>query len=152
MLPTSVKSVFKTMSNFCSDSGKKTLANRCLILLASVAGIVAAEATLMPKPTPAAFSNGEPVLIAQQINGRIAHLVCGEFDIMIRFVGTAASDQYSYQTHGLYLDNGYSNDGETYHFFNNDFEYRVTTRGGGSGSLTVLHYGETLLTKSCTWD
>lgn len=147
----SKKSMTKNILKACARTGKKRLSNKLFILLASTVGLFSAEAALLSKAAPASISSNEPVVLAQQINGRVAHLVCGEYDIMLRFVGTAASDQYSYQTHGLYLADGYR-EGETYHFFNNDFEYRVVTHSGGSGSLTVLHYGETLLTKSCTWD
>lgn len=92
-----------------------------------------------------------PVRLAQQMNGRVATLQCGEFTITIRFVGDASSETYSYQTRGLFLNNG-SRDGDDYVFYNNDYEYRVTTTGGGTGMLQVFHYGERILTKQCTWD
>ncbi|UBF28994.1 hypothetical protein K9N68_14825 [Kovacikia minuta CCNUW1] len=92
----------------------------------------------------------ESILLAQEQNVRIATLRCGGYVIVIRTIGSAASESYSYQTRGLYLRNG-TRDGETYSFYNNDYEYKVETRGGGSGTLTVLHYGERVLTKQCTW-
>ncbi|MGB5975220.1 MAG: hypothetical protein WBG38_17980 [Nodosilinea sp.] len=137
--------------------GKKTLRRRCLVLLASVISLLSAEAAVLTKAVPAALPGDESVLLAQQLNGRVAHLVCGPYDIIIRFVGYAGSSEFSYQSHGIYLENGVQ-EGETYRFFNNDFEYRVVTRSAnagenfGRGSLSVLHYGETLVTKSCTWD
>ncbi|MBW4659869.1 MAG: hypothetical protein KME15_14430 [Drouetiella hepatica Uher 2000/2452] len=91
-----------------------------------------------------------PMLLAQEQNVRIATLQCGGYTITIRTEGSAASDSYSYLTDGLFLTNG-TRDGETYLFYNNDYEYKVVTQGGGSGSLTVSHYGETMMTKQCTW-
>lgn len=91
-----------------------------------------------------------PVYLAQEMNGRIATLQCGGYTITIRFVGNASSNIYSYETRGLYLRNG-SREGEDYIFYNNDYEYRVTTRGGGTGRLQVFHYGERMLDKRCTW-
>jgi hypothetical protein len=91
-----------------------------------------------------------PLYLAQETNGRIATLKCGAYTITIRFVGNASSNVYSYETRGLYLGNG-SREGDDYIFYNNDYEYRVTTKGGGSGRLQVLHYGERMLDKQCTW-
>jgi hypothetical protein len=91
-----------------------------------------------------------PILLAQRQNVRIATLQCGPYRITIRTVGSAASERYSYQTKGLYLTNGTRN-GETYSFYNNDHEYRVLTRGGGSGRLSVFHYGRRILDRQCTW-
>jgi len=143
-------SVIKSMLNSLSLPGQKSLSKKCFALLASVVSLLSIEAAALSQSAPAAVSSDEPVLLAQQINGLVAHLQCGPYNILVRFVGTAASEQFSYQTNGLFLTDGFR-DGETYHFFNNDFEYRVVTHSGGRGSLTVLHYGETLLTKSCTW-
>lgn len=91
-----------------------------------------------------------PLLLAQQMNGRIATLQCGGYTITIRFVGPASSDRFSYQTSGLFLNNG-TQEGDDYIFYNNDYEYRVTTIGGGTGRLQVFHYGERILSKQCTW-
>jgi hypothetical protein len=91
-----------------------------------------------------------PFLLAQQMNGRVATLQCGGYTITIRFVGSAASNTFSYQTSGLFLKNGIQ-EGDDYIFYNNDYEYRVTTIGGGTGRLQVFHYGERVLSKQCTW-
>ncbi len=91
-----------------------------------------------------------PFLVAQQMNGRVATLQCGGYTITIRFVGSASSNTFSYQTQGLFLNNGIQ-EGDDYIFYNNDHEYRVTTTGGGTGRLQVFHYGERILSKQCTW-
>lgn len=104
----------------------------------------------------AASPNQAPMLLAQEQNGAIAQVRCGQYTIRIGFDGSAGSNKYTYQTKGLSLKNG-SRQGDTYIFDNNDFEYRMTLTGGtasrsyGVGTLTVSHYGERLLTKQCTW-
>jgi len=99
-----------------------------------------------------------PILVAQETNGRIATLQCGEYTITIAFVGSAASETYSYRTRGLFLQNG-EREGNDYVFYNNDYEYRVSILEGGSekrdfgtARLQVSHYGERILTKQCTWN
>jgi hypothetical protein len=159
MSKNSTKLASENMLKSFSLPGQKSLSKKCFALLASVVGLLSVDALALSQAAPAAVPSDEPILLAQQVNGRIAHLQCGPYDITIRFVGYASSDEYSYQTHGLFLTGGVENetgDGQSmYRFFNNDFEYRVVLRGGGSGSgsgsLMVLKYGETLLTKSCTW-
>jgi hypothetical protein len=121
-----------------------------LIRWVAVVSLVCVETTVMTTSTRANIPSRNPLLIAQQMNGRIATLQCGEFTITIRFVGSASSNTFSYQTRGLFLNNG-TQDGDDYVFYNNDYEYRVTTIGGGTGRLQVFHYGERVLSKQCTW-
>ncbi|NJL55530.1 hypothetical protein HC928_10285 [bacterium] len=92
------KSFFRT--------SRKPLSNGLFVFLASAASLFAIETALLSRATPAAFPSDEPVLLAQQMNGRVAHLVCGSYDIIIRFVGPAGSSEFSYQSHGIYLENG----------------------------------------------
>jgi len=132
---------------------KKRFSSKLLIFLASAASLFSIEVTMLSKVAFADFSSREPVLLAQQPNSRVAHMMCGPYDVVIRYLG---NDEFSYQTRGLYLENGYSsvnNNGDiVYDFFNSDFEYRVVARLDGTGTLMVAKYGETLMTKSCTWD
>jgi len=129
---------------------KKRLSNKFFALLTSMAAVVAMAVTASSEKAVAS----EPISLAQQRNVRVAHVVCSPYDIMIRFTGY--NNAFSYQTQGLYLDNGesYENDeGDiVYDFFNGDFKYRVVKRDDGSATLFVFKYGETLLQKSCTWD
>ncbi len=121
-----------------------------LMQLMAVTGLLCVEAGAIVTSAFATPPHPAPMILAQQINGRIATLQCGGFTITIRFVGTAASNTFSYQTRGLFLKNG-SQEGDDYVFYNNDYEYRVTTTGGGTGQLQVFHYGERILRKQCTW-
>lgn len=124
----------------------------------AVAGVLSIESLLASRVVAAP----RPILIAQQMNGRIATLQCGTYTITIAFVGTAASNTYSYRTRGLFLQNGERQNGEKgdeYVFYNNDYEYRVAILEGGSdrrnfgtATLQVSHYGERVLTKQCTWN
>ncbi|UBF24324.1 hypothetical protein K9N68_21795 [Kovacikia minuta CCNUW1] len=128
------------------DSTKKRLLRSILVagLLGMETAATAIAALAIPPLQP-------PMLLAQQMNGRIATLQCGGYTITIRFVGDASSNTFSYQTRGLFLNNGVQ-EGNDYIFYNNDYEYRVTTIGGGTGRLQVFHYGERVLSKQCTWN
>lgn len=131
------------MINFTSICNVKKLLTSAIALstlLVTPTGAMAADLT-----TPKA-----PFLLTQQMNGRIATLQCGGYGITIRFVGSASSNTFSYQTKGLFLRNGIQ-EGDDYIFYNSDYEYRVTTTSGGTGRLEVSHYGERILTKQCTW-
>lgn len=114
------------------------------------AGLLCAQTLLAPTAARAINSGKTPILLAQEQHVRIATLQCGGYTITIRTEGSAASDSYSYHTDGLFLRNGIRED-ETYLFYNNDHEYKVETRSGGTGRLTVSHYGERIMTKQCTW-
>lgn len=98
-----------------------------------------------------------PTLLAQGANQRIAVLQCGAYTITIRFDGSIGSDRFSYQTRGLFLRGGQM-EGNDYVFQNQDYEYRVTVNfvnqydTTGNGRLQVFHYGETILTRQCTWE
>jgi len=122
-----------------------------LVRLLAVVSLVWVEAAVIAPAVKANAPSQKPVLLAQQMNGRIATLQCGGYTITIRFVGPASSNTFSYQTRGLFLNNG-TQDGDDYVFYNNDYEYRVTTIGGGIGRLQVFHYGERVLNKQCTWN
>jgi hypothetical protein len=130
------------------DSTKRRLLHSIV-----VAGLLGMEiaATAIAVAALAITPPQRPMLLAQQMNGRIATLQCGGYTITIRFVGDASSNTFSYQTQGLFLKNGVQ-EGNDYVFYNNDYEYRVTTIGGGTGRLQVLHYGERVLSKQCTWN
>jgi hypothetical protein len=120
------------------------------IRLAAIVCMACVEAALTAPSVRATTPLQNPLLVAQQMNGRIATLQCGGYTITIRFVGPASSETFSYQTQGLFLNNG-TREGDDYIFYNNDYEYRVTTIGGGTGRLQVSHYGERILSKQCTW-
>lgn len=122
-----------------------------LVRLAAVVSLVCVETAVITPSVKANTLSQSPLLVAQQMNGRIATLQCGGYTITIRFVGPASSETYSYQTRGLFLNNG-TREGDDYIFYNNDHEYRVTTIGGGTGRLQVFHYGERILSKPCTWN
>ncbi len=115
----------------------------------AIAGSLCTQTALAPMSARAATAPKALILLAQQQNARIATLQCGAYTIVINTQGTADKEVYTYRTKGLFLRDG-TRDGEDYIFNNNDYEYRVTTRGGGSGRLTVSHYGERILTKQCT--
>jgi hypothetical protein len=115
-----------------------------------MAGGLVCTAAVSPLVAQAETFNPSPMLVAQQMNGRIATLQCGGYTITIRFVGDASSTRFSYETRGLFLNNG-AQEGDDYVFYNNDYEYRVTTTGGGTGRLQVFHYGERVLSKQCSW-
>jgi hypothetical protein len=117
----------------------------------AVVSWVGIEAAVLTTFAQATMPTQGPLLLAQQMNGRIATLQCGGYTITIRFVGDASSTTFSYQTQGLFLNNGVQ-EGDDYIFYNNDYEYRVTTIGGGTGRLQVFHYGERVLSKQCTWN
>jgi hypothetical protein len=131
------------MANLTSKSNTQKL-------IGSISSLLCIGTVVAPSICLAATPLQTPTLIAQEVNGRVATLQCGGYTITIRFVGTAASKTFSYQTRGLFLRNG-SQDGDDYVFYNSDYEYRVTTEGGGSGRLQVFHYGEQVLDKQCTW-
>jgi hypothetical protein len=125
--------------------------------LIAVAGATVGQATIASTSALAIPFSKPPILLAQRANERIAVLQCGEFAITLRYVGYPGSDRFSYQTRGLFLNNGQM-DGNDYVFYNSDHEYRVTINfanqydTSGSGRLQVLHYGETILNKQCTWE
>jgi hypothetical protein len=125
-----------------------------LMVLASVMGVEAAIASTATLATPLPQP---PVLLAQRANERIAVLQCGEFTITIRGDGATGNNRYSYQTRGLFLRGGQM-DGNDYVFYNSDYEYRVTVNftnqydTSGNGRLQVLHYGEPIVNKQCTWE
>ncbi|UBF24325.1 hypothetical protein K9N68_21800 [Kovacikia minuta CCNUW1] len=124
-----------------------------LMVLASVMGVEAAIGSTSALARPLAQP---PVLLAQRANERIAVLQCGEFTITIRYDGATGSNRYSYQTRGLFLRGGQM-DGNDYVFYNSDYEYRVTVNfanqydTSGNDRLQVLHYGEPIVNKQCTW-